>query len=132
MDRNEELRQWFALALQDLAVAEHAATMMHPTPDERICNLCQQAAEKYLKGWLFLNHIEPPKIHDLPTLRKMCEELVPEFSTMLPQAQFLTRYGILPRYPNELQITSDEMKLAIRYANDIKEFVLSAIDEKKQ
>jgi HEPN domain-containing protein len=125
MDRAEELRQWFALALQDLSLADHAATMMHPTPDEQICYHCQQAAEKYIKGFLFLNHIEPPRIHDLSALRKMCEELAPEFSILLPKTQFLTRYGVMPRYPNELQITSDEMKLALRYAKDIQEFVLS-------
>ncbi|MDR3200777.1 MAG: HEPN domain-containing protein [Spirochaetales bacterium] len=125
MDRAEELRQWFAIALQDLTLAEHAATMMHPTPDEQICYLCQQAAEKYLKGFLFLNHIEPPKIHDLPALRKMCEELVPEFSILMPKTRALNQYGVMPRYPSELQITSDDMKLALRYAKDIKEFVLS-------
>jgi HEPN domain-containing protein len=125
MDRAEELRQWFALALQDLTLADHAATTMHPTPDERICNLCQEAAEKHLKGFLFLNHIEPPKIHDLVALRKMCEELAPEFSILQSKTQFLTQYGVMPRYPNELQITHDDMKLALRYAKDIKEFVLS-------
>jgi len=31
MDRPEELRQWFALALQDLTLADHAASTMHPT-----------------------------------------------------------------------------------------------------
>ncbi|MDR3302926.1 MAG: HEPN domain-containing protein [Treponema sp.] len=125
MDRAEELRQWFALALQDLSLADHAATMMHPTPDERICNLCQQAAEKYLKGFLFLNHIEPPKIHDLVALRKMCEALVPKFSSLLAKTRALNQYGVMPRYPNELQITTDDMKRALRYATDVKEFVLS-------
>jgi HEPN domain-containing protein len=128
MDRDEELRQWFALALQDLTLAEHAANTMHPTPDERICNLCQQAAEKYIKGFLFINHIEPPKIHDLVALRKMCEEFAPDFSILSTKTQSLTQYGVIPRYPNELQITTDAMKLALRYANDIKEFVLAAID----
>jgi HEPN domain-containing protein len=124
MDRVEELRQWFALALQDLTIADYVATMMYPTPDERICNLCQQAAEKYLKGFLFLNHIEPPKTHDLAALGKMCEELVPEFSILMPKTRALNQYGVMPRYPNELQITPDDMKLALRYAKDIKEFVL--------
>jgi hypothetical protein len=55
----------------------------------------------------------------------MCEELVPEFSILIPKTQFLTQYGTMPRYPSELQITSDDMKLALRYAKDIKEFVWS-------
>jgi HEPN domain-containing protein len=126
MDRPEELRQWFALGLQDLTIAEHAATTMHPTPDERICNLCQAAAERYLKGFLFLNHVEPPKIHDVFALGTMCEKLVPEFSTLMPKTQFLTQYGTLPRYPNELQITDDDMRVALRFAKDVQAFVLAA------
>jgi HEPN domain-containing protein len=126
MDRPEELRQWFAHALQDLTLAKHAATTMHPTPNERICNLCQASAERYLKGFLFLHHIEPPKIHDLSALRKLCEELVPEFSTLMPKTQLLTRYGVLPRYPNELKITDDDMRVVLRYAIDVQTFVLSA------
>jgi len=54
MDKQEELRQWFSLAEQDLSVAKNSAITMHPMPVERICNLCQQSAEKDLKGYLFL------------------------------------------------------------------------------
>jgi HEPN domain-containing protein len=114
-----------SLALHDLSLAGHAATRMHPTPDGRICNFCQEAAEKYLKGFLFLNHIEPPKPHDLAALRKMCEELSPEFSILLSKTRVLNQYGVMPCYSNELQITPDGMKRALRYAKDIKEFVLS-------
>jgi hypothetical protein len=35
----------------------------------------------------------------------------------------LTEYGVLPRYPNELQITIDDVKTVVQYAKDIKEFV---------
>jgi HEPN domain-containing protein len=125
MDRAEELRQWFNIPSRDLRSAEYLATMRHPTPDELICNLCQQSAEKYLKAFLFLNKIDPPKIHDLMPLLKACEEIKSDFSILMPKCASLTKYGVLPRYPHELQITSDDVKLALRYAKDIKEFVLS-------
>jgi HEPN domain-containing protein len=125
MDRAEELRQWFAIAGQDLSSAEYLSNMRYPTPDEVICNLCQQAAEKYLKGYIFLNYIEPPKIHDLFVLIKLCESINGGFSVLIPQSDFLTQYGILPRYPNELQITGNDMRTAIQYAKDIKDFVES-------
>jgi HEPN domain-containing protein len=51
MDRQEEIRQWFSIADADLRSAEYLLTMRHPVPDEVICNLSQQACEKYLKGY---------------------------------------------------------------------------------
>jgi HEPN domain-containing protein len=51
MDRQEELRQWLEKADHDLMAAEYLTTMHYPRPDEIICFHCQQAAEKYLKGF---------------------------------------------------------------------------------
>jgi len=84
MDRQEELRQWFAIAEEDLGVAKHLATMYRPTPLERICNLCQQSAEKDLKGYLFLNRVEFQKTHDLRILLTMCTNLNPDFAQFVP------------------------------------------------
>jgi HEPN domain-containing protein len=125
MDRAEAAEQWFAIAAQDLDTAEHVANTMRPTPHEIICFHCQQSAEKYLKGFLVLQNIEPEKTHNLIELCKMCEKYNAEFSEFEIKCGVLTQYGILPRYPNELQITVDDMKTAIQYAKDIKEFVAS-------
>jgi HEPN domain-containing protein len=123
----EELRQWFAIAEEDLGVAKHLAAMYHPKPIERICNLCQQSAEKDLKGYLFLNEVEFPKTHDLAVLVVMCGNINPDFMKFIKQCQYLTDFGVMPKYPNELQLTEDDAKTAIRFAEEIKEFVLSVI-----
>ena len=128
MGSNEILQQWLNKGNDDLRSAEYLSTMRHPTPDEVICNLCQQSAEKYLKGFLFLNDIEPPKTHDLVELLEMCVKYDELFSTLSPKIQILTTYAVLPRYPNELGITGEDMKTAIRYAKDVQEFVLKIID----
>ena len=125
MDRTEELRQWFAIADEDLGVAKHLDAMYHPTPVERICNLCQQSVEKDLKGYIFLNQIEFPKTHDLRALLTMCANLNPDFANFSRQIVYLNNFGVLPKYPNELQLSVDEAKTAIRFAEEIKEFVLS-------
>jgi len=127
MDRQEELRQWFSLAGQNLGVAKHLAASYHPTPVETICNQCQQSAEKYLKGYLFINNIEPPKIHDLTELLEICADINPDFLNFIKQCRYLTRFGVLPKYPNELQITEDDAKTAIRFAEEIKEFTVNII-----
>jgi HEPN domain-containing protein len=122
MDRNEELKQWFLHANSDLRLAEHGLSL-YPTPDEPICCLSQQSAEKILKAFLFLNRIEPPKIHDLPLLLEMCEKILPQFSQLSKKCIFLTKFAVAPRYPNQLQITQDDAKIAIKYAKEIVEFV---------
>ena len=127
MDKHEELRQWFSLAEQDLSIAKNSAITMHPIPVERICNLCQQSVEKALKGYLFLNDVEFPKIHDLRILLTMCVNLNPDFANFRKQMIYLNNFGVLPKYPNELQITEDDAKNAIRFAEEIKEFVVKII-----
>jgi len=122
MDRTEELRQWFAIAEEDLGVAKHLVATYHPTPVERICNLCQQSVEKDLKGYLFINQVEFPKTHDLTILLGMSANLNPDFAKFRKQCIYLNDFGVLPKYPNELQITEDDATAAIRFAEEIKEF----------
>ncbi|MDR0307361.1 MAG: HEPN domain-containing protein [Chitinispirillales bacterium] len=123
MDRNGELRQWLSLAEQNLHVARHLADTMHPAPYEVICNQCQQSSEKYLKAYLFNNSKEPPRTHDLSKLLILSQD----FSNFTKQCAFLTNFGVIPKYPNELQICEDDMKSAIHFAQNIKDFVITKI-----
>ena len=126
----EILQQWLDKGNEDLRSAEYLSTMHHPTPDEIICFHCQQSSEKYLKGFLVFHDIEPPKTHNLNELMEMCEKIDTNFNILLPQLAVLTDYAVLPRYPNELDITDEHMKTAIKYAKIVQEFILKAIDEK--
>jgi len=122
MDKQEELRQWFSLAEQDLNIAKNSAITMHPIPVERICNLCQQSVEKDLKGYLLLNDVEFPKTHDLSVILAIFANINPEFAKFRKQCVYLTKFAVMPRYPNQLQITEDDATAAIRFAEEIKEF----------
>jgi len=128
MGKNEILQQWLNKANDDLRSAEYLSTIRHHTPDEIICYHCQQSAEKYLKGFLFLHDIEPPKTHDLNDLLEMCVAINNNFSVLLLKMSILKIYAITPRYPNELGITSDDMKTAVEYAKDVQEFILKIIN----
>ena len=128
MGKAEILQQWLDKGNEELRSAEHLSSMHYPTPDETICYLCQQAAEKHLKAYIFLHDIEPEKTHDLRELLKKCEEHDASFSSLLSKLQFLNDFAVLPRYPNELGITSDDMKISIQYAKDVQEFILKAIE----
>ena len=125
MDKQKELQQWFDLAKQNLGIAKFLAEKYHPTPVESICNNCQQSAEKDLKGYLFNENVNFPFTHDLSELLAMCIDINPNFAKFAKQCTFLTRYGVAPKYPNDLQITEDDAKAAIRFAEEIKEFVVN-------
>ena len=62
---------WFDFADADLEAAEHLLTLHRPHY-EIICYHCQQAAEKYLKGYLIYKGVLPPKTHELDRLCDMC------------------------------------------------------------
>ena len=129
MDKQNELQQWIAIANSDLTAAQHLANNMRPIPYEIICFHCQQAAEKYLKWVLVLHDIDPPKIHDLEELEKLCEKIAPKFETLFEKCAALTEYAIPSRYPSENQLEKQDMDKALEYAQSIREFVRSQFPE---
>ena len=129
MGKAEILQQWLNRGEEELRSAIHLSTMHHPTPDETICYLCQQSAEKYLKAYIFSHDIEPEKTHELEILLETCKMHNENFYSLLSKAIFLSKYAIMPRYPNELGITSEDMKTAIQYAKDIQKVILDVLKE---
>jgi HEPN domain-containing protein len=123
MDKQAELKQWITIADNDFDAANHLANNMRPVPYEIICFHCQQAAEKYLKWFLVLHDREPPKIHDLEELEKLCETISPAFSALLDKCSYLTVYGVQSRYPSVMQLEKEDMDRALAYAELIREFV---------
>jgi len=123
---HEYAAEWFEYADMDLNTAEHLLTL-HPQPLGIICFHCQQAAEKYLKGFLVLSEeVEPPKTHDLVLLQITCMKTNGSFHSIGRACEVLTRYGVQPRYPNEIEITEKDMQKAIEYARQIRDFEILA------
>jgi HEPN domain-containing protein len=127
MDKTEEFQPWLDIAAQDLDTAIYLEANMHPSPDEIICFLCQQSAEKHLKAFLVINNIEPPRIHDLIKLLSSCNDINSSFSELRIKCVVLNQYGVMPRYPNELQITEADVRVALQYARDIKDFIVKVL-----
>ena len=94
MDKQAELQQWKEIADSDLNLAVFSAQNMRPVPYAIICFHCQQAVEKYLKWFLVLHDVEPPRIHDLEELEKLCEAIQPEFSTIYEKCTVLSGYAV--------------------------------------
>jgi HEPN domain-containing protein len=122
MDKKTVL-EWFKYADKDVFAVNHLLTA-YPQPYEIICYHCQQAAEKYLKGFLVYNDIKPPKIHELDTLCEMCSKLEEKFDDIIKECLTLTVYGVQARYPYEIEIDEYQMKKAVEAMNKIKNFAL--------
>ena len=79
MERDYVLH-WFAQGDMELATAEHAFETQRPQPLNIICYLCQQSAEKYLKGYyIYQSGAEAPRIHSLTKLCALCSQWNPLF-----------------------------------------------------
>ena len=64
---------WFEKAEHDLVMIQKAM-VGEGVPWDMVTFHAQQAAEKYLKGFLVARAIDPPKIHDLRSLLLLCRE----------------------------------------------------------
>ncbi len=49
----------------------------------------------------------------------LCAGLDERFKNLYDICEFLTIYGVQPRYPNELEIIEEDAKRALRYMKDI-------------
>lgn len=129
MDYKDLAKKWFTKGNNDLIAGEYILTMTNP-PIDTICFHGQQAAEKYLKGFLAFHGRETPKIHDLEGLLSICEEIDSEFAKLYDIASELSSYAVEVRYPSEgdYEITCEEAKLAIEIARKIKEFILNKLE----
>ena len=115
--------EWLRFGDMDLEVSEHTMKLMRPAPYEIICYHCQQAVEKYLKGYLNFRGVEdPPHIHHLTKLCLLCVEYDESFNDILRECAFLTGYASGSRYPDEIYVDEEITKQAISYANRIKDF----------
>jgi HEPN domain-containing protein len=126
MDNNKAAAVWFNYAANDLAAAEYLADGMRPIPLEVVCYLCEQSAEKYLKGFLVLNGVVPRRTHDLEELGVEAARFFKGFEDVADGLTVLTSYGVGVRYPFGLEISVDDMKRAIANARSVETVTLSA------
>ena len=123
MKNKETAKEWFEIAERDLASAEFLQEM-RPIPVEIICYHCQQSAEKYLKGVLALAGEEITRTHDLLLLNKKCCAYDNDFEKIENDCLALIDYGVKLRYPFPLEIAESDMRLAIKGAKSVQQFVL--------
>ena len=127
MDKTQEAKEWFDVADGDLRAAKHLLTLHHSRPDNIICNLCQQAAEKHIKGFLVYKGILFKKTHDLVALLELAKINNVDISILLDKCAFLFQYAAEARYPNQHEYAEEEVKTALLYAKDIQVFIKAMV-----
>jgi HEPN domain-containing protein len=128
MGNNEVVLEWLKFSKRDLDTAKFIFETMHPKPLEIICYHCEQSAEKVLKAFLIAKNIIPPKIHELNRLCEMCEDIDSTFADIALFCGSLTKYGIAPRYPYELEISDEETEKALQKAIAVFEFITKKLE----
>lgn len=94
----------------------------------QICFLCQQAAEKHLKGFLIYHQRKFPKIHDLTQLVKLCAKIDKSFLEFLDLADRLSQHYLTSRYPLIYQIAEKkDAEEALSAAEKIINFIMKKI-----
>jgi HEPN domain-containing protein len=119
MVKKEFVLDWIRHAKSDLITARHMFEEVYPKETKISAWHSQQCAEKALKSFLVASEIEPPRIHNLDELVKLCQNIDSSFSEIQIDCQKLNPYGVITRYPNELDVDETIAKLVIERAQRI-------------
>jgi HEPN domain-containing protein len=115
-DRRRIAQRWLSHSMEDLRVARVCLTMVPPSFGTA-AYLCQQAAEKAVKGLLVMADIPFTKTHDLQRLGTLAAPHYSECDAALVSIHALTAWNSAYRYP-ELDEPSepslDEIEEAMR------------------
>ena len=91
-------QEWFDRGDRDLDAAQLLQDERFHT--DVIAYHLQQVIEKYLKGYLLLNGVRPPRIHDLDTLLNLASDVEPDlYDPFIDLCEKATRYYLEERYP---------------------------------
>ena len=127
MSNIEAAQEWHEYAERDLNSAKYLLDM-RPVPLEIIAYHCEQCVEKYLKSYLVYQNQDIEKTHDLIKICHSCAKFEKDFLTLESKCYVLFSYVTDTRYPSmNLQLTDYDVKKALEYAEEIKEFVLKNI-----
>jgi HEPN domain-containing protein len=118
------VRGWLRKAASDVVSLE--ATLGAGAFDGS-CFHAQQAAEKYLKGFLAFHGRPFPYTHNLADLTELCADVDPSFHALAPLAAELTPYAVRLRYDDSFWPTRETAQQARASALTIRNCVLSRL-----
>ncbi len=116
----EIIKKWIKKADHDLGTA--ILTFNHiPEYRDTIAFHCQQAVEKYLKGYLIFLDVEFRRYHDLIYLAELICQKAPINDDLITKLTELEDYAVEIRYPDtEIELTDEEIQNAISISREIR------------
>jgi HEPN domain-containing protein len=125
-EKKEIIQGWYQKVEEDLLAAEvviEASPLLYDVSAFH----SQQAAEKFIKGFLAFNEIMPPKVHNIRELIDIATGFDGSFET-IREAESLSKYAVLSRYPDDFDIDTKEEALKIlSIAKSVRDFVKNKI-----
>jgi HEPN domain-containing protein len=122
------VKQWIEKADHDLGTAQ-VTYLYIPKYNDTIAFHCQQAAEKYLKGFLLFLDIPFKKQHSLNYLLSLISHKVEISDDLYDNASELEDFAIEIRYPDtSVNFSDDEIQQAFIIAKLIRAFVLTQMN----
>lgn len=118
---------WFMKADSDLACARRL--LAGTGPFDTACFHCQQAVEKYIKGYLGWRGQVFPFTHDLKRLAELCETIEPALKLARSEVVALTDYAVNLRYDNDFWPKKEEAADALAVAEQVRAEILPLVPE---
>jgi len=119
------VKQWIEKADHDLGTAQ-VTYLYLPKYRDTIAFHCQQAAEKYLKGFLLFLDIPFSRQHSLNYLLGLLSQRIDVSNEIFDLASELEDFAVNIRYPDtSVDLSDDEIQQAFKIAKLIRAFVIS-------
>lgn len=122
------VKQWIEKADHDLGTAQ--VTFLYlPQYHDTIAFHCQQAAEKYLKGYLIFLDISFKRQHSLNYLLGLLSSKTEISNDLYDYSSELEDFAVEIRYPDtSVELSDEDIQKALKIAKLIRDFVLDQMN----
>ena len=128
-ERIELAKSWFKVGDEDILTAEQLMRFEEPIL-RSICFHCQQAVEKYIKGYIIFLDGDFSYTHDISRLLDELKKYESGLSLDDMEPDQLSTYAIETRYPDpETMIHIDKARDAIAIAREVRIRILERINQ---
>jgi HEPN domain-containing protein len=123
-ERLEIVKKWIESGDHDLGTA-HLIYQYIPRYRDTIAFHCQQAVEKYLKGYLFFLEITFSRSHDLSYLLSLISQKEKVSDEMFDKSAELEDFAVEIRYPDTtIELTNDDINVSLSISREFRDFIL--------
>ncbi len=127
-EKIDVVKQWIEKADHDLGTGQ-VTYLYIPQYCDTIAFHCQQAAEKYLKGFLLFLDIPFKRQHSLNYLLGLLSQKIEISNELFDSASVLEDFAVEIRYPDtSVDLSDDEIQQAFKITKLIRAFVLSQMN----